>query len=61
MDVVACLGGGGALARVVAFVDDGEVEKIATKGEEEVIDGPLLKRNGFQRGEAVDAERDGED
>ena len=39
-DVVARLGGGGALARVVALVDDGEVQDVAAQGQVEVFRGP---------------------
>lgn len=59
MDVVAGLGGGGALAGVVALVDDGEVEEVAAEGEVEVVDGPLLEGRRLQGGEVVDGEGDG--
>jgi hypothetical protein len=58
MDVVAGLGRGGALAGVVALVDDGEVEEVAAEGEVEVLDGPLLEGLGLEGGEAVDGDGD---
>jgi hypothetical protein len=61
VDVVAGLGGGGALARAVALVDDGQVEEIAAEGEVEVLDGPLLEGGRLEGREAVDGEGDGRD
>lgn len=59
VDVVAGLGGCGALPGVVALVDNGEVEEIAAEGEVEVLDGPLLKGLRLERREAVDGDGDG--
>lgn len=59
VDVVAGLGGCGALSRVVALVDDGEVEEIAAKGKVEVLDGPLLEELRLEGREAVDGDGDG--
>lgn len=61
VDLPAVLARGGALAGVVALVDDGEVEDVAAEGEVEVIDGPLLEGCGLEGGEAVDCEGDGRD
>lgn len=41
--VPAGFGGCGALAGIVAFVDDSEVEEVAAEGEVEMLDGPLLE------------------
>jgi len=59
VDFPAGLGGGGALAGVVAFVDDGEVEEVAAEGEVEVFDGPVFEGDGFEVGEGVDGDGDG--
>lgn len=59
VDVVAGLGGCGALPGVVALVDDGEVEEVAAEGEVEVLDGPLLEGLRLERREAVDGDGDG--
>lgn len=59
VDVVAGLGGCGALPGVVALVDDGEVEEVAAEGEVEVLDGPLLEGLRLEGREAVDGDGDG--
>ncbi|KAI9149598.1 CDP-diacylglycerol--glycerol-3-phosphate 3-phosphatidyltransferase [Paramyrothecium foliicola] len=61
VDLVAGLGGGSALAGVVALVGDGEVEEVAAEGEVEVLDGPLLEGGGLEGGEVVDGDGDGRD
>lgn len=57
--VPAGFGGRGALAGVVAFVDDGEVEEVAAEGEVEMLDGPLLEGLRLEGREAVDGDGDG--
>lgn len=57
--VPAGFGRCGALAGVVAFVDDGEVEEVSAEGEVEMLDGPLLERLWLEGREAVDGDGDG--
>lgn len=54
VDFVAGFGGGGAEARVVAFVDDGAVEDVAAEGEVEVRGGVGFEAEGLHGGEFVD-------
>lgn len=59
VNVVAGFARGGALAGVVAFVDDGVVEEIAAEREVEVLYGEVLQRGWFEGGEAVDCDGNG--
>lgn len=52
---------GGSLARVVTFVDDGEVEDVATEREVQMVHRPLLEGGWFEGGEGVNGERNGRD
>ena len=54
MDFVSCFGGGGALSSNVALVDDGKMQKIATKRQVEMLNRPLLERFWFEVGKIVD-------
>jgi len=55
----ARLGRGGALARVVALVDDGALEEVPTEGEVEVLGQVLCYAEGFEGGKAVEGYGDG--
>lgn len=56
VDVESGFGGGGTLAGVVAFVDNGKVKEIAAEREVKVVNGPSLECGGFQRGKVVDCD-----
>lgn len=59
VDLVARLGGGGALAGVGALVGDGLVEEVAAEGEVEVRRRVGLEVEGLEGREGVDRDGDG--
>jgi hypothetical protein len=61
VDFPSSLRRGSSLPRVVTFVDNCEVEKIAAKREVEMLNGPLFERCRFEGRKLVDCDGNSRD